>query len=118
MGTNYYVTENHCDCCKRYDIECHIGKSSAGWAFTFRGYREMRLVSWPAWKEYLKGRQIRDEYGDVVSHEEFVELIEKFKSPKANRLQHNVEGRKSGWFNPEYDWDDEDGYAFSAREFS
>jgi hypothetical protein len=28
------------------------------------------------------------------------------------------EARKAGYFNPEHDWDDEDGYSFCAREFS
>jgi len=26
--------------------------------------------------------------------------------------------RKQGYFNPDYDWDDEDGYSFGTREFS
>ncbi len=31
---------------------------------------------------------------------------------------HNEEGRKEGWFNPEWDWDDPEGYSFCSREFS
>jgi len=30
MGTNYYVAENLCECCDRYDEAYHIGKSSGG----------------------------------------------------------------------------------------
>lgn len=118
MGTNYYVTKDKCDCCKRYDIEAHIGKASSGWSFSFHGYRHMRLVSWAAWKEYLKDRQIHNEYGEEVPYEEFVEMVEGYKSPKANKFHHNEEGRKFNWFNPEYDWDDPEGYSFSEREFS
>lgn len=70
-----------------------------------------------------------DEYGERIDYDWFVEYIEGAKSPDfvngsgRKNLVHNEEGRKpnkSGytWFNPEYDWDDEDGYSFSAREFS
>ena len=124
MGTNYYVAENSCDCCNRYDEAYHIGKSSVGWAFSFRGYRPERLVSWTNWKEFLKDKDIRDEYGQRVNYEWFVHMIETVKSPGHIRedgqrnLVHNQEGRASNWFNPEYDWDDDQGYSFSSREFS
>lgn len=129
MGTNYYVAKNHCECCDRYDKEYHIGKSSHGWAFSFRGYRSEQLVSWQAWKEFLKDKIIMNEYQQQVDYGRFVEYIEGPKSPGYTRpdghvnLQHNEEGRKpspSGytWFNPEYDWDDDQGYAFCSREFS
>ena len=127
MGTNYYVAKNLCECCDRYDREYHIGKSSMGWAFTFQGYKYDNLTTWKLWKEYLKDKTIKDEYGDTISYEEFVEMVETYKSPnyinsQNNRknLSHNESGRKDQypWFNPEYDWDDEDGYSFTSREFS
>jgi len=126
MGTNYYVAKNRCECCNRYDEEYHIGKSSYGWAFSFQGYKAERLVSWRAWKEFLKNQTIMDEYGDQISYEEFVEMIETYKSPSfvnengRKNLQHNEQGKIDSrpWFNPEYDWDDEDGYSFCSREFS
>jgi len=126
MGTNYYVAKNLCECCNRYDEEYHIGKSSYGWSFSFQGYRAERLVSWRSWKEFLKDKIIMDEYGDRVNYDWFVNLIETFKSPGyvdpngRKNLQHNEQGKidKRPWFNPEYDWDDEDGYAFCSREFS
>ncbi len=126
MGTNYYVAKNLCECCNRYDEEYHIGKSSYGWAFSFQGYRAERLVSWRAWKEFLKDKIIMDEYGDRVNYDWFINLIETYKAPGYMRedghknLQHNEQGKidKRPWFNPEYDWDDEDGYAFCSREFS
>jgi hypothetical protein len=125
MGTNYYVTENVCECCKRYDKKYHIGKASYGWAFTFQGYKHDGLTTWQKWKEHLKDKIIKDEYGDDVPYEKFVELVETYKSPNyvnpANGHKnsiHNVEGRKEGWFNPEYDWDDPEGYSFCSREFS
>ena len=126
MGTNYYVAKNLCECCNRYDEEYHIGKASYGWTFSFQGYRAERLVSWRAWKEFLKDKVIVDEYGERTNYDWFVNYIEGNKSPGYVRedghknLQHNEQGKidKRPWFNPEYDWDDEDGYAFCAREFS
>jgi hypothetical protein len=126
MGTNYYVATNHCECCDRYDEDYHIGKSSFGWAFSFHGYRPELLVSWKQWKEFLKDKMIVDEYRKRIDYDWFVQFIEKEKSPnfvnesgRKNQL-HNDAGRndKYPWFNPDYDWDDEDGYSFSAREFS
>jgi hypothetical protein len=126
VGTNYYVAKNLCECCNRYDEEYHIGKSSYGWTFSFQGYRAERLVSWRAWKEFLKDKIIIDEYGERTNYDWFVDYIEGNKSPGYVRedghknLQHNEQGKidKRPWFNPENDWDDEDGYAFCAREFS
>jgi hypothetical protein len=126
VGTNYYVAKNLCECCNRYDEEYHIGKASYGWAFSFQGYRAERLVSWRAWKEFLKDKIIIDEYGERTNYDWFVNYIEENKSPGYVRedghknLQHNEQGKidKRPWFNPEHDWDDEDGYAFCAREFS
>ena len=126
MGTNYYVAKNLCECCNRYDEEYHIGKASYGWTFSFQGYRAERLVSWRAWKEFLKDKVIVDEYGERTNYDWFIDYIEGNKSPGYVRedghknLQHNEQGRidKRPWFNPENDWDDEDGYAFCAREFS
>ena len=126
MGTNYYVAKNLCECCNRYDEEYHIGKSSGGWAFSFQGYPAVRLTSWKAWKEFLKNQIIMDEYGERQGYDAFVQMIETYKAPGYVRedgrknLQHNEQGKIDSrpWFNPEYDWDDEDGYAFCSREFS
>lgn len=130
MGTNYYVVSNCCDKCNRYDEEYHIGKSSYGWAFSFRGYRSERLVSWAAWKEFLKNKIIMNEYGERIDYDWFVQYIENEKAPAYvnsqnghKNLIHNEQGRKPNsngwsWYNPEYDWDCEQGYSFSSREFS
>ena len=128
MGTNYYVATNHCECCDRYDEEYHIGKSSYGWAFSFHGYPAERLVSWKQWKEFLKNKIIMDEYHERIDYDSFVDMIETYKSPgyvnpqtgKKN-LQHNDAMKKDKYyfgFDPDMEWDDEDGYSFSSREFS
>lgn len=124
MGTNYYVIKDKCHHCNRGDREYHIGKSSGGWAFTFQGYPFDGLTSWSKWKEYIKDKLIEDEYGDVISYEEFVKLVEVYKAPNfigANgrkNLLHNDEARKHGYFNSSRDWDDEVGYSFTTVEFS
>jgi len=126
MGTNYYVVKNKCDCCNRYDIEYHIGKCSWGWAFHFQGYKYDNLTSWKFWKEFLKNQIIMNEYGNEIDYKDFVSLIETLKSPNHVRedghknISHNLAGKtdKYPWFNPEYDWDDEDGYSFTSKEFS
>jgi hypothetical protein len=123
MGTNYYVATNHCECCDRYDEEYHIGKSSMGWAFSFRGYPSERLESWKQWKEFLKDQIIMDEYHERIAYDSFVQMIETHKAPGYIRenghknLTHNT-ADDGEWFNPEYDWDDPDGYSFTIREFS
>jgi hypothetical protein len=129
MGTNYYVAENACGCCQRYDEAYHIGKASWGWAFSFRGYRPERLVSWAAWKEFLRNKIIMNEYNEKIDYDWFVHMIETEKAPGYVRedgklnLVHNEQGRKPdknglSWFNPECDWDDDQGYSFCSREFS
>ncbi len=126
MSTNYYVAKNLCECCERYDEEYHIGKSSYGWSFNFRGYRSEGLESWKQWREFLRDKIIMDEYGDRIEYCEFVDMIETYKSPEfvlkngKKNLQHNEQGRvsKLPWFDDRYDWDDDDGYAFTSKEFS
>lgn len=130
MGTNYYVATNRCECCNRFDEQYHIGKSSYGWAFSFRGYKAENgylndLRSWKEWKEFLKDQLIANEYGEFVPYEKFVDMVEGEKYPTwvnptngHRNLRHNEEGRREGWFNSQYDWDDEEGFSFCSREFS
>jgi hypothetical protein len=81
MGTNYYVEPPPCcpTCGHRADI-VHIGKSSMGWRFTFRGYPEQGLTSAKAWFAYLEGKRINDEYDRPVTLDEFKALVERKKS--------------------------------------
>lgn len=127
MGTNYYVRENHCKCCKRYDETYHIGKSSWGWAFSFRGYSDENLTSWAAWKAFLADKVIVDEYGETIDYSEFCTMVETVKSPRhfnevtgRFNLSHNAEGKKGPfpYFDSRYNWDDEEGYSFTTRDFS
>jgi hypothetical protein len=80
MGTNYYLmrggkpcpTCGHCD-----NDELHIGKSSMGWVFSLRVYREHGITSLEDWKrEWAReGAMIRDEYDRPVTPEKMLEVV-------------------------------------------
>jgi hypothetical protein len=145
MGTNYYWRENECECCNRYD-NFHIGKSSYGWEFNFKGYNEqyymnddyvyskyqLDLTSWKKYKEFLIDKTIYDEYGKLVPYDEFVTMIETYKSPgyvrddghiNTNHIDYILsESRyydvREEYNNPEFHWKDDLGYAFTVKYFS
>jgi len=123
MGTNYYVRKNHCKCCNRHDREYHIGKSSHGWSFSSQGYTWNRLDSWKNWKEFLKNEVIVDEYGEVVPYDDFVKMVETYKSPgfvreDGHKNLNHYEYCKDNGYSTERDWVDGDGYSFTVSEFS
>ncbi len=79
MGTNYYHRYNICSECRRYDKR-HIGKSSAGWQFSFKGWKDSEgrpaIKSWQDWKYILKtfkDGQIFDEYGKEWSYASYLQ---------------------------------------------
>ena len=69
MGTNYFLHRNKCDKCGRYD-EVHIGKSSGGWRFVFH-YIPNAFEKVTDWMQAMADGQIFDEYGRLVSFNEF-----------------------------------------------
>ena len=81
MGTNYYHRNSVCKCCGRFD-ERHIGKSSGGWQFSFRGYSgddpQKTIESWADWQRVLQADgDIVDEYGREVPFVELRDLVER-----------------------------------------
>jgi hypothetical protein len=91
MGTNFHVsTGPSCGglCARHCKGETiHLGKSSAGWAFTFRAYPEpsptdgLEAVTWPvvdfpSWLKLLDLGPIEDEYGRSWTRAEMVTMIE------------------------------------------
>lgn len=114
MGTNFYWHKEgeRCPTCGRHDDEeLHIGKSSVGWEFSFRGYPELGLTSWAAWKNKLQedGGKIVSEYGNALSLEEFRKKVEDRQHPSG--LRNSVHTDPTGW-------KDAFGYGFHEREFS
>lgn len=119
MGTNYYLQyaskmwDKASDFFLKhknkmqYDSQIHIGKSSAGWTFTFRKYEteELKIETYAKWKEIILSEEweIVDEYGRLHDKENFFKLVEKKQSEKHD-----------------YDYCElsKDGYDFIDQEFS
>ncbi len=104
MGTNYYYKLNECTHCKRFE-EIHIGKSSAGWKFTFQA--NGRINSFEMYREELQDKDIYNEYGDEIILAKLLEII----NSKQNLSSHSAEY-------PEGNFMDKDGYEFSTGVFS
>lgn len=127
MGCNYYLHKNVCPHCNRSDKEIHIGKSSAGWTFSFRGHRNYYeepydIKSYKDWADYL-GKTlaagdslIKDEEGAITTFDELIKLIE---DKRYEKLNHTTYCQKE---HPEHAamncWLDEDGNSFTGCEFS
>lgn len=93
MGTNYYLVPaaNPCPTCGHDGSrDLHVGKSSAGWVFAWRGYRSDEWNPTPAgrdltspsdWFDFLAeqveaGKVIRDEYDREISLDDFRSRVE------------------------------------------
>lgn len=83
MGTNYYLRPPGA-CPVRCDRWVHLGKSSAGWTFTFRAYPVAYpevgitgpVMDFPHWLEMVKrGGTISDEYGTEVTLQDLLAVI-------------------------------------------
>lgn len=108
MGTNYYAVSEPCRCCGRSDGRVHIGKSSYGWKFLFAPFERANgesIASFQGWRTYLADKRIVDEYGQTVTLDALVELVEskqagglcadtatdaQYGSPPADRFRHEV----------------------------
>ena len=112
MGTNYYwhpPSGPRCPTCGRSEQPeeiIHIGKSSAGWTFSFHATDEIRSAQ--QWQEVTKHGKIVDEYGRVEPHADFWDFVERKKSEKLN---HAVQY-------PTSSYRDVEGNSFSEGEFS
>lgn len=115
MGTNYYtVGENktcgECGAVKDVVKALHIGKSSGGWRFLFRGHQEEGLLTASAWWAYLETRKIVDEYGKPVSLDELKKWVASKQSEKMPDERHMQNGYLS--------FTDPDGFGFVTSDFS
>ena len=121
MGTNYYAYRNACEHCGRGDDELHIGKSSGGWTFSFQAYKQFEtwdekepIDNYDKWISVLSepGVVLRNEYGEVVSLEEFMKLVERKKDASLNYTDcvkhHPIWSKHHG----ESCWLDDKGHSF------
>lgn len=82
MGCNYHVKINICSCCKRPEEEIHLGKSSAGWSFALQYNGGKFYTNFEEMKKWLEDKVIENEYGEKVSKEDFIKLVESKKKIK------------------------------------
>lgn len=119
MGMNYYAHFNVCDKCGKPEHILHIGKSSHGWTFSFRGYNEIdtlaideKIKTIKSYKDWLDvilayNPTIKNEEGDMISLQEFMRIVlDKSLSPNNHAVQYK-----------EGTWLDEFGNSFTGREF-
>ncbi len=113
MGTNYYTRINECKHCKRFE-NIHLGKSSAGWQFSFQYNGGQYYQNIKEMKDFLKDKIIKDEYDHIVTHDKFWEMVE---SKQKNKLNHVDYMKKN---HPNYSERDFkiDGYSFTDCDFS
>lgn len=120
MGTNLYWRPAKADA---DPTEIHVGKSSAGWSFCFRGYRKNPLSvlqgpiasrrDWQAFFITRPGGTIVDEYGDDQGDP--VAWVEALEPPSA--AQRSKENALHYWGFYNCEWRDPEGFRFCDQEF-
>lgn len=111
MGTNYYHEPNtggvcgHCG--HREEVErVHIGKSSAGWTFSWHATETIRSAA--DWYVQLEAGLIFDEYDRRHSLDDFKAMVEgKRDSPHHHAREY-----------PQGNFTDPEGHSFSEGGFS
>lgn len=110
MGTNYYWHRNACPHCGRCDADdtLHVGKSSAGWSFSFHAVEGIRSAA--DWRREMREVPgiLKNEYGEIVAVNEFWRMVE----GKRGGLNHAAR------YPDQRNWVDPEGHSFSAYEFS
>ena len=112
MSTNYYMMKK-CACCGDKK-QIHLGKSSFGWTFIFRGDREIGVIDFNTWNIRIKtllqaGWSLVDEYEQTTDYRKFIELVISKITEKQNQARE---------FPGPNDWLSEGGDSFSDKEFS
>ena len=88
MGTNYYTKTNKCETCGNKPEGIHLGKSSGGWQFSFQYNGGKFYKSVPEMKEWLKDKEIENEYGEIVTQKEFWDMVEDKQKEKLNHAEY------------------------------
>lgn len=74
MSTNYYAVED--PTVPHYE-GVHLGKRAGGWVFQFKWHvGEHPYRNFDEFKEYVRGRVVKDEYDELWESEEFIDMVE------------------------------------------
>ena len=121
MGMNYYFNEVTCPHCED-EYTAHIGKSSAGWQFNFRGYihqwENTDIFGIKSLKDWLKyfdnhdGGIIIDEQNRVITKQAFIEIVEHKQAKEGNK--NHVDEYPDDCAS----WKDDEGYIFTDCDLS
>lgn len=115
MGTNYYWFKEEPDEKEDVSAGLHIGKNSCGWVFNFEAHSHPKLKMLQDYKEFLKEGFIYNEYGDDISYDEFLSILEYSKEPFNGRPPYILVD--PDYPHEPYEYEDE-GFAFSEGDFS
>lgn len=135
MGTNYYHRSKPCVTCGSHKTEKHIGKSSGGWQFHFRGYRDENIVSLRDWIQEFKdgNKEIYNEYNEKVELQEFLDIVAAKRSENLNHYNvccnHPMNSHERDYLSERVGhypsdgiekrtWKDNEGFCFTDWEFS
>ena len=95
----------------------HIGKRSCGWVFNFEAhydkFQRYKLTSYRAWKEFLKEGYIYNEYGELISYNKFIKLVEETRGK--GKVQEGISEGEQLHLGDE--WEDS-GFVFTLGDFS
>jgi hypothetical protein len=113
MGTNYYVwveasCENPCDhCSDKGGSLTHLGKSSLGWEFSFRGYPGWtKQNAFQNWMHLAQSGEIEDEYGQTILYPTLLSLIMTKRGGRVHAAEY-----------PKWNFVSDEGYSFTTSEF-
>lgn len=131
MGMNYYCISIPCNLCGCSKNRRHIGKSSCGWKFIFKGYPFEGPTTYKEWinelcqSDYL----IVDENEDVISLQDFIDEIH--EGGRQDKMKGSANMACGGVLNEDEEkylkntqidtdisyWLDEEGYGFTSNFF-
>lgn len=75
MSTTYYVKLPLCEQCNRRDEDISIGTRFGSYLFALNVTSKVGPKSLKEWLNYLKGKEIIDEYDRPVTQDEFKEVV-------------------------------------------
>lgn len=126
MSTNFYLPQTCPNPCEHCSVEnLHIGKRSVGWQFNFRAYttdqhgfqREIR--SRRDWEGRIdEVGTVTDEYGHEYTPEQFWAEVDESRKPRRDGTPYLSHYEEFGRDRDSDCYLDEQGWDFTAHEFS